>query len=155
GRAPRAVPAGRAVLGAVTMLPLPTEQDTVAVPQPSAGRCSEECEADSQCPWGQRCTRTSCSRVCMDAPGGEAQAGACPMPGGGGTCLDLCSLDEECPWGHKCCSNGCGHVCMRVALTPSDSPAQFWFPFTALPLVPRAHSSAPTCPQPHTPADSP
>lgn len=110
------------------------------MPQPRAGQCSEECETDSQCPWGQRCTRTSCGRACMDTPGGEAQetkvlpqepqlsqqgghssvlcpagrGGACPMPGGGGTCLDLCSLDEECPWGHRCCSNGCGHVCTRV-----------------------------------------
>lgn len=53
--------------------PLPTESDTVAVPRHGAERCSEECEADSQCPWGQRCTRTSCGRVCVDTPGGEAQ----------------------------------------------------------------------------------
>uniref|UniRef100_A0A8C3U354 WAP domain-containing protein n=1 Tax=Catharus ustulatus TaxID=91951 RepID=A0A8C3U354_CATUS len=84
------------------------ERDTVPVPQPSAERCSEECEADSQCPWGQRCTHTSCGRVCVDTPGGRG--GECPMPVGiSKTCLDLCSLDEECPWGHKCCSNGCGH----------------------------------------------
>uniref|UniRef100_A0A8B9MX73 WAP domain-containing protein n=1 Tax=Accipiter nisus TaxID=211598 RepID=A0A8B9MX73_9AVES len=98
--------------------------------------CVEECEADSQCPQGQRCTSTGCGRVCMDVPGGESQCpmvgcpepgapqpgaclagrvGACPIPREAGTCLDLCSFDEECPWGHKCCSNGCGHVC-------TDSP---------------------------------
>lgn len=38
--------------------------------------CLEECEADSQCPQGQRCTSTGCGRVCMDIPGGESQPGS-------------------------------------------------------------------------------
>uniref|UniRef100_A0A8C3JCG0 WAP domain-containing protein n=1 Tax=Calidris pygmaea TaxID=425635 RepID=A0A8C3JCG0_9CHAR len=88
----------------------PAERDAAVVPRHGATQCLEECEADSQCPWGQRCTRTGCGRVCVDTPGGETRLkGACPIPSGRGTCLDLCSLDEECPWGHKCCSNGCGH----------------------------------------------
>uniref|UniRef100_A0A8C0AML8 WAP domain-containing protein n=1 Tax=Buteo japonicus TaxID=224669 RepID=A0A8C0AML8_9AVES len=76
--------------------------------------CVEECEADLQCPQGQRCTSTGCGRVCMDIPGGRM--GVCPIPREAGTCLDLCSFDEECPWGHKCCSNGCGHVCTPASL---------------------------------------
>uniref|UniRef100_A0A672U0M1 WAP domain-containing protein n=1 Tax=Strigops habroptila TaxID=2489341 RepID=A0A672U0M1_STRHB len=87
------------------------------------GRCAEECEADSQCPRGQRCTSTGCGRICTDIPGGRV--GACPVPREAGTCLDLCSFDEECPWGHKCCSNGCGHVCTPFPRVPPN-----WVPHT-------------------------
>ncbi|XP_053937535.1 latent-transforming growth factor beta-binding protein 4 isoform X5 [Cuculus canorus] len=83
-------------------------------------RCVEECEADSQCPQGQRCTSIGCGRICMDIPGAMSclagREGVCPIPREMGTCLDLCSFDEECPWGHKCCSNGCGRVCTPASL---------------------------------------
>nr|XP_013813992.1 PREDICTED: WAP four-disulfide core domain protein 3 [Apteryx mantelli mantelli] len=88
---------------------------------PAAGWCVEECSTDVQCPQGQRCTSTGCSRVCVDIPGGTV--GTCPIPRDRGTCLDLCSFDEECPWGQKCCSNGCGHVCMPASLAESDAAA--------------------------------
>ncbi|KAJ7413378.1 hypothetical protein WISP_90850 [Willisornis vidua] len=48
------------------------EHNAVAVPRHRAEQCVEKCEADSQCPWGQRCTRTSCGRVCTDTPGDAA-----------------------------------------------------------------------------------
>uniref|UniRef100_A0A8C0BPC1 WAP domain-containing protein n=1 Tax=Buteo japonicus TaxID=224669 RepID=A0A8C0BPC1_9AVES len=46
---------------------LPAERDAAVVPQHGAEPCREECEADSQCPWGQRCTHTGCGRICMDS----------------------------------------------------------------------------------------
>uniref|UniRef100_A0A8D2PA73 WAP domain-containing protein n=1 Tax=Zosterops lateralis melanops TaxID=1220523 RepID=A0A8D2PA73_ZOSLA len=85
-----------------------------ALHPPSDGQCVEECQADSQCPRGQRCTSSGCDHICMDIPGGRM--GVCPIPREEGTCMDLCNFDEECPWGHKCCSNGCGHVCTPASL---------------------------------------
>uniref|UniRef100_A0A8D0L0H0 WAP domain-containing protein n=1 Tax=Strix occidentalis caurina TaxID=311401 RepID=A0A8D0L0H0_STROC len=109
---PGAPQPGACLAGRVGVCPILRELDAAAVPPHGAERCPEGCEADSQCPWGQTCTRTSCGRVCTDTPGGRE--GPCPVPRGRGTCLELCSFDEECPWGHKCCSNGCGRVCVRV-----------------------------------------
>uniref|UniRef100_A0A8B9RV36 WAP domain-containing protein n=1 Tax=Accipiter nisus TaxID=211598 RepID=A0A8B9RV36_9AVES len=98
---------------------LPLSDKPGECPKVKPRLCVEECEADSQCPQGQRCTSTGCGRVCMDVPGGESQPGSPGAMQGhpkveAGTCLDLCSFDEECPWGHKCCSNGCGHVSRPV-----------------------------------------
>lgn len=74
------------------------------MPWHGAEWCPQECEADSQCPRGQRCTHSGCGHVCTDPPRGElglGQAGpnsTLGAPQQGSPHGLLCIMGrEECP----------------------------------------------------------
>ncbi|XP_060554606.1 kielin/chordin-like protein isoform X3 [Ruditapes philippinarum] len=81
-------------------------------PQPretiGLGACLNECNADSECPYGQKCCSNGCGRVCMNALGGGGQS----CVHNGITYQDGETFKDDC---NTCrCNNGFA-ACTRMA----------------------------------------
>ncbi|XP_037540431.1 antileukoproteinase-like [Nematolebias whitei] len=73
---------------------------------PEPGICVEECSADGDCPFGQRCCFNGCGHECTGP-----KPGSCHSVPSTYVCHTLCDDDYDCPGMKKCCSHRCGRYC--------------------------------------------